>query len=506
MPQNRTKNIAVLRFWYEGNSFSPLTAGRAHFEAREWVSGLDARQFYKGKGVEVGAVVDFLEAHEDIEATYLRCAAAYPSGPLERGLFAAFLAEAIEGLKGRQWDGVYASLHGASVAEDMISCETILLEEIRKEVGSAVIAASFDLHANLDPRIADFAEIVLGYKTYPHVDMYATGWKAMELLRRALSGEIAPKSLITPAHFVPTSFNMLSDHGPMAEIIGEAARAEAAEGLYDITVFGGFPYADAPNCGASISLCFEEGNTTAAAGFASALVESFRSKAGRFDVQLPPARDVIGRLLRQDGCARRVAVLEPADNIFSGGAGDAPDLLRAVLDLAADVPSVFAFFWDRDLVEKAREAGLSASIPCRFGGRLSPHFGKPVEAAGFVERLTDGKFENLGPMEKGLPVDIGKSAVIRVHEVRIIVTCRNVPVNDPAYFLLHGLELKDFPIVYVKAKNHFRAAFEEAFDDIVECGTRGPAPADISRLPYRHAPLERLRFGRKWKNGDPSAD
>ena len=71
--------IAILRFWYEGNSFSPLITGRLHFESREWVKGIEARQFYKGKGVELGAAVDFLESHEDIDAEFLRCAAAYPA-------------------------------------------------------------------------------------------------------------------------------------------------------------------------------------------------------------------------------------------------------------------------------------------------------------------------------------------------------------------------------------------------------------------------------------------
>ena len=72
------KKIAVLRFWYEGNSFSPAPAAFADFQRREWLKGAEAMAFYAGKGVETGAAVDFLQAHGDIEGYFLRCAAAPP--------------------------------------------------------------------------------------------------------------------------------------------------------------------------------------------------------------------------------------------------------------------------------------------------------------------------------------------------------------------------------------------------------------------------------------------
>ena len=77
------KKIAILRFWYEGNSFSPAPAMLADFQRREWLAGAEAATFYAGKGVETGAAVDFLQAHDDIEGHFLRCAAAYPAGEVE---------------------------------------------------------------------------------------------------------------------------------------------------------------------------------------------------------------------------------------------------------------------------------------------------------------------------------------------------------------------------------------------------------------------------------------
>lgn len=479
------KTVAILRFWYEGNSFSPVPARPADFARREWVSGQKARRFYKGKGVETGAVVDFLDDHPEIDATFLSCAAAYPAGPVEAGLFPAFVNNIVEGLKDHHWDGVYASLHGATVASDVVACENHLLKAIRAQAPSAIIAASFDLHANLDPAIADVTDIIVGYKTHPHVDMYDTGMKAITLLYRAMNGDIRPRSRVRPAGFAPTSFNMRTTDGPMAEIVNLAAEAEATNGLYDVSAYGGFPYADTPHTGASITIC-HEADTSGIDRIINPLSFDFKSRAPRFHVSLPKPSEVLEDYLRrEDGF--RAAILEPSDNIFSGGAGDTPDLLRAALEYAPDVPSVFAFFWDPDMVKRAQSLGTGAAMDCDFGGRLSPHFGEPVHASGVVETLTNGQFTNRGPMEKGLTVNLGPSAVIRVGEVRIIVTSGNVPVNDPGYFDLHGIDLSAYPLVYVKAKNHFRAAFDTSFDAIVDTQTRGPAPSDISGLPFIHA-------------------
>ena len=91
-----------------------------------------------------------------------------------------------------------------------------------------------------------------------------------------------------------------------------------------------------------------------------------------------------------------------------------------------------------------------------------------------------------------MAVDLGRTAVLRVAAVRVIVTSRNVPVNDMGYFRLHGIDLAATRVVYAKAKNHFRAAFAADFARIVEVETPGPAPADLSTLKFRHVPPERL--------------
>lgn len=489
------KKIAIIRFWFEGNSFSPALARRADFESREWVSGDAAVELYTGMGVETGAAVDFLRDHEDIEGHFIFCAAAYPAGPMEAGLFADILARVRDGLAAQAWDGVYVSLHGSSVCQDEPEPEVTLLKAVREITGDIPLAATFDLHANLSPEIAGLADIVAGYKTHPHVDMVETGTKALGLLRRAMLGEIRPSVTIVPAEFAPTSFNMRTEAGPMADMAALAREAEAVNDFHDVTAFGGFVLTDSPHTGAAVSVCAEAGSTRARP-VAEHLAAAFRGLAPRFHVHLPPPQTLL-REIRDQESKGPVAVLEPSDNVFSGGVGDTPGLLRAVLEVMSDIPSVFAFFCDPGVAAAAHANGLGATMECALGGRLSRDYGDPVQITARVETLTDGRFQNIGPMEKGLPVDLGKTAVLSVAEVRIIVTSRNGPVNDMAYFHLHGIELAATRFVFVKAKNHFRAAFTEHFERIVETETKGPAPSDVLSLPYRYAPRERLAAGKQ---------
>jgi len=480
------KQLAVIRFWYEGNAFSPIKATRKSFEKREWFSGPTASVFYKNTNIELAAVDDFVAKNPDIEAQYIFCAATYPAGPMETGLFHDILNHIVKGLRGHEWQGVYLSLHGSAVSADETQAETTLIRRVREIVGTSTpIAATFDLHANLDPGIGELVEIVCGYKTYPHVDMLETATKALELLGRTMAMEITPVSTILPVGFAPTSFNMRTSHGPMADILTQAKNIEQENQFYDVSAFGGFVYADTVDTGASISICSDSSVSTQA----NNLARYFRARAPRFEIKLALAEKVLSQInhsLNQEKLQLPIAIIEPSDNIFSGGAADTPGLLSAVLNSGIKSPSLFAFFWNPQLVQQAITAGIGGILTAKIGARLTTAFGPPVQITTQVIKFTDGRFKNNGPMEKNMDVDLGPTAILRIDNLSIIVTSNNVPVNDRAYFDLHGVKPAEFAIVYVKAKNHFRSAFEDEFSQIIEVETPGPAASNLDSFAFRN--------------------
>jgi microcystin degradation protein MlrC len=279
--------------------------------------------------------------------------------------------------------------------------------------------------------------------------------------------------------------------GPMTEV--EALARDLTTGpVLDVTPFAGFPYADSAATGSSV-MAFADRDPDAAARAAEAVADAMLARERQFAVSLPaPAAAFAAAAASPPGT---IAILESADNIYSGGIGDTPGLLRALLAFDPVEPAVFAFLHDPALVERARHAGLGARLEARLGGRITPGYGPPVPATARVLLLTDGVFVNRGPMFAGLRVELGPTAVLETGTIRIIVTSRRQPVNDPAYFTLHGIDLAATRWLCAKGKTHIRAGLSPFCRTFIEVDTPGPAAIDLTRLPYRHADRTAIQLG-----------
>lgn len=477
-------HIAIARLWFEGNSFTPVPTPLSAFKSREWTAGEEALGRYGGTATELGAADAFLKARPGWRATVLRCAGAQPGGPMADEAMAAWRAEVEAALKAERFDGVYLSLHGACVTESDPEADVTAVARIRSIVGRDVpITASFDFHGNMAPELAELLDGASAYRTYPHVDMDRAAMRALSLLERHMGGARRAEGHIAKREMVLHSFHMRDAGGPMAEVWAEAAAAERAP-ILDASLFGGFAWGDSPYAGPSAMVWAEDAG--AARELAERLADSIASRRARFAVTLPdPATALRHALAAPPGL---VALLDPADNPLSGGIADTPGLLRTLVEANLEVPTVFAFLHDPASVADAREVGVGGRTTRWLGGQVTEQFGKPVIAEVEVERLTDGRFVNDGPMERGAPVDLGLTCVLRLGQLRIICTERKESAVDPAFFRLHGIDLTATRLLANKAKNHFRAAFAERCAAIVECDTPGPAALDLAALPFRHVP------------------
>ena len=480
------RKLAVARLWYEGNSFSPVPAGMPDFEAREFVKGDAARAFYRGTATEIGAAVDFAERSHDWQVTFLLCTAAPPGGPMTRGAFAEIRDTILDGLSRDQWDAVYLSLHGATVTEDDPTPELDLLRQVRSVIERTPLGVSFDLHANLGQAMIDCIDVAVGYKTYPHVDMDETAARAIALVTGVAEGRLHPVGALTKVPTILPSFNMRTGEGPMAELAALAAAWRAKPGILDASVFGGFAYGDSPFAGPS-ALVYADGDRALAEHAARDLADAIAARRAAFAVHLPGPSEAIAQALASSG-GKPAAIVDPADNPLSGGIGDTPALFRALHEARPNVPTVFAFFFDPALVMRAHREGEGAVLHATLGGRVTNAFGPPVRVQARVLKLTDGRFRNQGPMEHDLPVDLGKTALLEIDGIRVIVTERCVAPNDPGYFALHGIDLGTVGLLCAKAKNHFRAAFTPLTRSIIDVDCPGPAAADLRRYSFRHIP------------------
>jgi microcystin degradation protein MlrC len=482
------RRLAVARLWHEGNSFSPTLTHLDQFRAREWVSGPQAAAFYRGTATEMGAVAEFAARNKkDWKVVWLGCAAAPPGGPVAQADYATMRDEIAAGLAADQWDAVYLSLHGALVTTGNPAPEIDLLAAVREAIGRTPLAVSFDLHANLGPPHLAFIDIAGGYKTYPHTDMAETAATLLGLLVELADGRIEPVGAIAKLDAILPSFNMRTTDGPMTELALLARAWRDRPRVLEASVFGGFAYGDTPHAGAS-ALVYTDADLELAHHAAGQLVEAFRVRRDRFYVELPSPADGIAAALAET--AGTIAVLDPADNPLSGGIADTPGLFRALIAAQPRVPAVFAAFADPDCVAAAHAGGVGALLKRSLGARLTADFGAPVPVEARVIRLTDGEFRNVGPMETGLPVSLGRTAVLEIEGVQVIVTESCQTPNDPAYFALHGIDLAATRLLCVKAKNHFRAAFAPVCRRIIDVAAPGPAAVDLRQLPFRRVPRQ----------------
>lgn len=494
-PDAAGRRLFVARFFYEGNSFGPLHADRQAFERHEWFRGREAIERAAGSSQELAALPNFMQRHPDWRVAVSRCAAAIPSGPIDDAVFDAFLAEVLADLDTAVGaggvDAIYLSLHGAAMTVSRPHPDLDLVEAIRARLPATPIAATFDMHANLHPRLADLLTVAAGYRTHPHVDMRDVAGRTLERLAAIVEAGARTVGCIENTGVLLPSINMRTSDGPMRRLQALAVEAEATEGVLAAAVFGGFPYADAAHAGASamvFTATSSDPDGQLAQRAARELAEAIRAARDEFHIRLPSAREGIARALSSSRPGL-IGITDAADNPYSGGAADTPGLLPALLEAAPEVTCVFASFADARLVEEARQAGIGVPFDARLGATHGSDFGDPVAVRVVPLRFTDGRYRGTATLLDGADVQLGPTVVLAVADrpnIRIIVTSRVDPGIDPAFFALHGIDLGQERLLLVKAKNHFRAAAGARCSEIIDVDAPGPACLDFGRLPYRH--------------------
>src|SRR5580693_1162147 len=145
-------------------------------------------------------------------------------------------------------DGVLFHLHGAMVTESHEDGEGELLARLRGALGADIpIVVTLDLHANVTQKMADNASALIAFRTYPHIDMYERAWQGAELLERAMSGEIKPRTVIARRPMLHGLDWGRTQKGPMAELIARGEALEQSSDVLAVSVCAGFALANIHN-------------------------------------------------------------------------------------------------------------------------------------------------------------------------------------------------------------------------------------------------------------------
>ncbi len=472
--------IAMMK--HETNTFSPVPTPLSRFGGDGPPSGDAAYEAFRGTGTPTGAFIDLAE-REKADFVIPVAAEAHPSGIVFGDAYEKITTAICDAVK-EGCDAVFLDLHGAMVAETTGDGEGTLLERIRSIDPDVPIGVALDLHTNLTERIVRNCTALVGYKTYPHTDMYEAGKHVGEIVLRFLKGEIRPVLAWGNRPILAATLRMGTDDQPMKDLVGAARAAEKSRCLA-ATVFGGFPLADIPEAGVS-SVVVTDGDTEKAREICQELLNSAWERREEFVYHSEPLPDSIARA---KGLSEGpILLIDHADNCASGGTQDTMAVVSEVIRQGLKDVAVGAIC-DPQAVQEMIAAGVGSKITIKLGGKTDmPQIGRkgePLEVTGKIRVISDGEFIVRGPMYTGVRTFMGPTAVLDTGDIEFVVISRNHEPWDLGVFRSVGIEPTAKKFLLLKSRIHYRAGFLPIARHIVECSGVGVTSSDNDLFTFK---------------------
>jgi len=479
--------IVIAMMKHETNTFSPVPTPLARFEAWGLHRGPAVVEAYARTRMPVAA---YLKIARELGAEVVTpiAAEAMPSGRVTREAYEAIAAPIVEAVAAG-CDAVMLDLHGAMVAEEYPDGEGELLRRIRAVAPAVPICVTCDLHANLTQAMVENCDALIGYKTYPHVDMYEVAEQVGRILVAKLQGRADPVMEWGNRPILAQTLRMGTADEPMKSL-QQMTRDLERDGVLAATFFGGFPMADISEAGVS-AIVIADRDRAKAQRARDALLDAAWEKRAEFVYQGRPLAETVaaaGRLQNSIPLGKPVLLLDHADNVGSGGTQDVMTVIAEVL--RQDLPDVaVAAVWDPEAVKAMRAAGRGARVTLRLGGRSAmpsiARAGEPLTITGTVASLTDGSWVVEGPMYTGVTISTGPTAVLDTGRMKIVVISNHHEPFDRGIFTANGIDPTACKYLIIKSRIHYRAGFQPIASDTFTCDGVGVTTSDNALLAFK---------------------
>jgi microcystin degradation protein MlrC len=479
--------IVIATMSHETNTFSPVVTDLDRFTGGRPspLSGKQAEQVFTGTASCVGG---YLQAAAEVggEVIIPIIAGAPPSGPVDGAAY-EYIVEQIVAAAATGPDVLMLDLHGAMVTDRFEDGEGELLRRVREVAPDLIVAVALDMHANLYPAMVEHATLICGYHTYPHIDMDGTALRAGRIALRAHRGEVRPTMVWGNAPMLPHVMRQGTDDFPNRELQQRVKEMEA-EGALAVSLFTGFPHADIANAGLSVVVVTDD-DPELAERLRDELLDAAWNDRQSFVYQIEPLETSVAeaRSLADQQPGGPVLLLDHYDNTASGGTMDTTEVLAEILRQELQDVAVFGFY-DPQAVAEMEAAGVGSEVTVSLGGKLPmPALSaqsQPLELTGRVILLSEGRFPASVAMSRGLTMNMGNTAVLRVGSVDIVVISRHIEPFDPGCFRSLGIEPTGRRFIMLKSRIHYRVGFMPLVKHVVECAGRGVCTSDYSDVQF----------------------
>jgi microcystin degradation protein MlrC len=413
---------------------------------------------------------------------------ATPSGTVRQADYEYLKGLLLERIRSAgEYDGILLDLHGAMATEALEDAEGDLISAVRDLAGAEIpIIVTLDLHANATEKMARSADSLIGFDEYPHTDMFERGKEAAAMMARALSREWKPVMAYRQLPLLTMPPKQCTFLEPMLSLLAKAHAMEDEEGVLNVTLSLGFPFADIHDAGVSVMVT-TNGDEALARAKAEEMAQAIWDRRDEFNVTLTPVSEAIR--YAETEARGPVILADGSDNPGGGGPCDGTVLLRALIELGAK-SAVVAVIADPEAVAAAAKAGVGQRITLDLGGKTDDRHGEPVRVTAHVRLLSDGEFLQTGSMGKGTWAEMGRAAVLVIGEssregVEVVVTERRIQPLDAALLRSVGIEPTERRIIALKSAVHFRSTYQDFSDRIFDMDTPGVHRPDFANYEYR---------------------
>ena len=481
----------IARFQHETNTFSPIPTT---LEAFNPFWGAEAYQDQENARTAMGAFIDIAK-QENVEIVTPVCAFSNPSGTV-CGKAYKRICDSIVAAVEQGCDAILLDLHGAMVSEIAVDGEGSLLQRIKSIAPNTPIAVALDLHGNVTPAMIENCDVMVSFKTYPHIDMYETGLHAGNLLRDFLKAKIKPLLVYRQIPLLSHTLRSNTNEGAMKAVVDAAKAMESKPGILGISIMAGFSLADFKDAGMSVIVVADK-NYPSAIAVANQAADELQSmildQADGFIYESTPLTISLQKAIeiaRSPGDGP-VLLLDHSDNVMSGGSCDTTDILEAALghglsNIAAGpiadpatVQQLIAIGRDREVsIELGNKSGWT------YRGITKP----PLKLRGYVKAISDGKIKVTGPIFHGSVLNMGPSVLFKTQDVEIVISSERVEPYDIAVMTNLGIDIASKSYVLLKSRMYCRPVFFPLSKGFVECDSDqgGPTSSNYDWFDIQH--------------------
>ena len=493
MQSRMSRRIAVLGLLLESNRFAPVIVKEDYLD-RVYLVGDEILTALGKPESELPAEILGFRSAMDADGAWtpmpILVGLVEAGGPLDHSFFCSTIDEMRSRLQAAlPVDGVYIANHGAMITTESRDPDGEIFTMVRSVVGPDVpVVATLDLHGNVSQTMVDQADVIVAYRTNPHVDMRARGAEAARAMTEMFRG-MRPSTAFIRLPVAPPTVTLRTDSGPYADLIAYG-QAQITADIVNVSILGGFAYADTPKNGLAIIVTSRNG-PEAAWSLARDIARKAWSDHRRYLPKLTSLEDTVAQAVGAglDPTRRPIIIADVADNPGGGGRGNTTWLLEA-LHKAGARGVLIGIFNDAALAREAHALGEGARFNAVFNRDETDSFSRRFEAAATVLRLKDGDCVGRRGFYAGRRMNLGPSALLDLGGIAVVVISIRTQCADPVFFEMMGVDIAAARTVVVKSRGHFRAGFDEFFvsDQVVEVDAPGLTSPILSRFAFEHLP------------------